>query len=491
LKVIVVGSGFGGLAAAALLAQKGAQVKVFEKNEMPGGRASVHSDKGYTFDMGPSWYLMPDIFEDFFSRFGKTPEDFFELKQLDPSYRIYFGEKGSVDIRKDIDENYRLFDSFEENGSQKLKAYLESAEEKYNLAINELLYKDYQSLGDMFDRRLLKEGRKLKILQDMESFVSKFFSSQEARRVVQYSIGFLGGAPGNTPAFYHMMSHIDITMGVFYPEGGMRKLADSIYRLAMEHGAEFAFNEPVEEVLFDDGKAVGVRTPSGVQEADLVIMNADYAHSELDLVPEDLRTYSQKYWDKRVLAPSAMVAYVGVNKKFDAFDHHTLFLDDDWEHGFDKLFNPKKADWPDNPSYYVNVPSRTDSTAAPEGCDTLFILIPLAPGIEDTPERREIFLEKILDDLAVKIGEDIRPYIETKRIFALDDFSDRYNALRGTSLGLAHTLRQTAVWRPAHRSKKAGNLYYTGAYTHPGIGVPMVIIASIVVAGMIEEEHGL
>ena len=491
MKVIVIGSGFGGLSAAALLAQKGVDVKVFEKNESPGGRASVHTDKGYTFDMGPSWYLMPDIFERFFSRFGKTTEDFFELKRLDPSYRMYFGADRSVDIHSDIEENYKLFDSFEDDGAEKLKRYLESAKEKYELAVNELLYHDYEKLGDMFNRRLMKEGRKLNVFQNLDKFVSKHFESKEAKRVVEYSIGFLGGAPNNTPSFYHMMSHIDITMGVFYPEGGMRKVADSIYRLSEELGVEYCFNEPVEEIMFEGDKAVGVRTSQGTYEADIVIVNADYAHSEMDLVPDNLRTYSEKYWKKRVLAPSALVAYVGVNKKFDAFDHHTLFLDDDWEEGFDQLFNPKKAAWPDKPSYYVNVPSRTDTTAAPEGCDTLFILVPLAPGIEDTEARRDAFLEKILDDIAVKIGEDIRPYIETKRIFALEDFKDRYNALRGTSLGLAHTLLQTAIWRPAHRSKKSPNLYYTGGYTHPGIGVPMVLIASTIVADRISDELGL
>jgi phytoene desaturase len=489
MKVIVIGSGFGGLSAAALLAKDGFEVEVFEKNEMPGGRASVWSEGGYTFDMGPSWYLMPDVYERFFGEFGKKPEDFFELKRLDPSYRMFFAGEKSLDIAADLGKNYELFDSLEEDGAEKLKDYLESAKEKYDLSINELLYRDYRSILDFLSGRLIMEGSKLHVFESLEKFVNKHFESDEARKIVEYSIGFLGGSPQNTPSFYHIMSHIDLTLGVWYPVGGIRKVADSIYRLAEEYGATFHFNEPVESILVNGHDAYGVTTSWGTYNADIVISNADYAYSELNLLETRHRTYDAGYWEERVMAPSAFVAYIGVNKQIDALAHHTLFLDKDWENSFEQIFNPEKAAWPSAPSYYVNVPSRTDPTAAPEGCDTLFILVALAPGLEEPSGKREEFLEQILDNLEETVGETIRDAIEVKRIFALHDFTDRYHAYKGTALGLSHTLFQTALWRPAHQSKKVKNLYYSGHYTHPGIGVPMTLISSTIVAHELTSKY--
>jgi len=263
----------------------------------------------------------------------------------------------------------------------------------------------------------------------------------------------------------------------------------ALHRLAAEQGAEFLFDEPVTRILVEDGSATGVETTKGSYEADIVLVNADYPYAELHLLDDRHRTYDAAYWEKRVLAPSAFVAYLGVNKQFEGLAHHTLFLDEHWEEGFDTLFDPAKAAWPERPSYYVNVPSRTDPTAAPEGCDTLFILVALAPGIEDAPERREAFYTKIMDDLEQKLGEDVRSAVEVKRIFALEDFAHRYNAYKGTALGLSHTLFQTALWRPSHKSKKVANLYYSGHYTHPGIGVPMTLISSTMVAKELAERH--
>lgn len=482
MKVAIVGSGFGGLSAAALLARDGFQVQVFEKNEQPGGRASVYRDKGYSFDMGPSWYLMPDVYEKFFAEFDKKPMDFFELERLDPAYRMYFGKEKVVDVSAELDKNYALFDSFEPNGAEKLRRYLESAAEKYDLSINELLYRDYRSIFDFLNGRLIMEGSKLHVLENLETFVNRHFESDEARKIVEYSIGFLGGSPQNTPSFYHIMSHIDLTMGVWYPVGGMRAVVDALHRIAREQGAQFSFNEPVTRILVEGHTATGVETTKGRYDADLVLVNADYPFSELHLIDERHRTYDEKYWVSRVLAPSAFVIYLGVNRRVEGLAHHTLFLDRDWETGFETLFDPGKAAWPDHPSYYVNVPSLTDPTAAPEGCDTLFILVAIAPGLEDTPARREEFYTRILDDLESKLGEPIRDAVEVKRIFTLEDFKERYNAYRGTALGLSHTLFQTALWRPSHKSKKVENLYYTGHYTHPGIGVPMTIISSTLVA---------
>jgi phytoene desaturase len=489
IKAIVVGAGFGGLSAAALLSRDGFEVTVFEKNEGPGGRASVYSEGGFTFDMGPSWYLMPDVFEKFFSEFGKKPEDFFELKRLDPSYRIYFHDGSVVDVAADLEKNFQLFDSLEPNGGAKLRKYLESAKEKYDLSINEMLYRDYKSILDFMDGKLIAQGYKLHIFENLDSFVRKHFDSDKARKIVEYSIGFLGGSPKNTPSFYHIMSHIDLTLGVWYPVGGIRKVAEAVHDIAKSYGAEFKFNEAVTEIITKGGKAIGVRAEKGDYPADLVIVNADYPFSELQLLSPEDRTYNRDYWDSRILAPSAFVAYVGVKKRVKGLEHHTLFLDKDWENSFEQIFDPKKAAWPDSPSYYVNVPSRTDPYAAPPGCDALFILVALAPGLPDTPVRREELYNKIMDHLEKTVGEDIRGSVAVKRIFSINDFKERYNAYKGTALGLTHTMRQTALWRPAHRSKKVENLYYTGQYTHPGIGVPMTMISSTIVADVIRKAH--
>jgi phytoene desaturase len=489
MNTIVVGAGFGGLSAAALLAKNGFEVSVIEKNEQPGGRAGVYADKDFYFDMGPSWYLMPDVYERFYAEFGKKPEDFFKLEKLDPSYRIFFGDTKRVDVAADLEKNYELFDSLEEGGAEKLKEYLKSSEELYDFSIEEMLYKDYNSILDFLNGKLLLKGYKLNMWENLQHYVNKRFKSDEARKILEYAIGFLGGSPANTPSFYHLMSHVDLTMGVFYPQGGMRKVVDSIHKLAESYGVEFYFNEPVEMLEIHDHKVKRVITNKGAYDADVVIVNADYAHSELDLVTKNNQTYDDKYWDSRVIAPSAMVAYLGVDYVVDKLVHHNLFLDEDWEHGFDTIFDPKKAAWPENPSYYVNVPSRTDLSAAPKGSDTLFVLIPLAPGLEDTPELRESFYNKIMDDLEAKLDENIRDHIVVKRIFALNDFMDRYNAYKGTALGLSHTLRQSALWRPAHKSKKVKNLYYSGHYTHPGIGVPMTLISSQIVADELSDKY--
>jgi len=482
MKLVIVGAGFGGLSAAALLAKEGFEVTVVEKNEQPGGRASTHKDGGYAFDMGPSWYLMPDVYEKFFAEFGKKPEDFYDLARLDPAYRIYFEEGPTIDIASDVMKNLALFDTLEKDGGDKLKTYLSEGKEKYDLAIGQMLYRDYRSIFDMFDPHMILEGRKFHIFESLDSFVKKRFSSDEARRIVQYSVGFLGSSPKNTPAFYHMMSYIDLSMGVWYPDGGMRKVVEGIYDLARQNGATFRFNEPVTSIDVKDGSVVGVTTKDDTYEADIVIINADYPYAEMALLEPQYATYPEKYWKKREIAPSAFVVYLGISKRVESLAHHTLFLDKDWEENFHRIFDPAQAGWPESPSYYVNVPSKTDASAAPDGGEALFILVPLAPGIPDSPEIRERFYNRIIDHIESTTGESIRDAVVTKRIFALGDFEERYNAYRGTALGLTHSLFQTALWRPAHQSRKVENLYYTGQYTHPGIGVPMTLISSQIIA---------
>ena len=439
--------------------------------------------------MGPSWYLMPNVFEEFYKNLNSKPEDHFELQRLDPSYRIFFGKDNIIDIYADMEKNLEVFDKLEENGGTKLKDYLKGAEEKYKTAMDGLIYQDYGSIFDFFNLNLLKQGAKLDIFRNLDDLVKKHFDSDEARKILEYSIGFLGGSPKITPAIYQLMSYVDFIEGVWFPKGGIHKVAESIYNIAKENGTKFKFNTEITKIEVKDGRAKYLKVDGNKFPTDLVIVNGDYPYTELNLLDEEYRTYNQKYWDKKIFAPSAFVAYVGIDKKIDSLLHHSLFLDEDWAANFDEIFDSENKTWPKNPSYYVNIPSKTDPQMAPEGGETLFILVPLAPGLKDTEELREKFYDKIMGNLESMVGENIRDHIVTKRIFAVNDYREDYNAYKGTALSLVHTLRQTALWRPRHKSKKVNNLFYTGQYTHPGIGVPMTLISSQIVANLIENEH--
>ena len=490
MKAVVVGAGFGGLSAAALLARDGFDVTVLEKNAQPGGRARVLREEGFSFDMGPSWYLMPDVFERFFAEFGKSPEDFYELVRIDPSYRIFFADGTMTDVSASLEDNLGLFDSFEANGGEKLREYLERAERHYNLAMDELIYREYGSILDILSGRLVLEGFRMPLFGNIEGFVSKSFSSEKAKRILEYSIGFIGGSPHNTPALYYIMNHVDLKLGVWYPdEGGIGRVVEAIHDLAVQNGAEFRFNAPVTKIEVDGKKAKRILTDEGAYEADIVVVNADYPHSELELLDEQHRTYDEGYWESRVIAPSALVLYVGIDRGLEMLQHHNLYLAEDWDKGFDTLFDPKKAAWPETPSYYVNVTSKTDDTVSPEGGETLFVLVPLAAGLEDTPELREKYYSKVMGHLEGLAGEPIMGREVVKRIYCVDDFRRDYNAYKGTALGLTHTLRQTALFRPSHRSRKVDNLYYTGHYTHPGIGMPMAIISSQILCKTLTERY--
>lgn len=487
-KVIVIGSGFGGLSSAALLAKDGYEVTVLEKNAVPGGRARVWQEGGFSFDMGPSWYMMPDVFERFFALFGKKPTDFYQLDRLDPSYRIFFGKDDLIDVPAQLEKTVTLFESMEAGAGEKLREYLKQAEYQYDVSMKEFVYKDYRSIFDFFNKRMLTEGRKLHVFETLDKFTSRYFKSDRLRKILEYSMVFLGGAPSNTPALYSVINHADMNLGVWYPHGGFHAVVQAMMRLGLELGVDYRFNAEVTGFEYQSGKITGVKVNGEVLPADIVLANADYHHVDQALLAPEYQDYSRSWWKRRVVAPSAFIIYLGLNKKLKNLDHHNLFLDADWFEHFEAIF--KKPHWPDNPSFYLCVPSVTDDSVAPVGKENLFFLAPIASGLEDNPEIHEKLKNNLYDRLEAITGQSIRDSIEIERVFSGQDFAKDYHALNGTGLGLAHTLMQTAVFRPRMRSKKLSNLYYVGHHTQPGVGVPMVVISGQIVAKKIKNEQG-
>lgn len=479
MRISMIGSGLGGLAAACLLAASGNEVTVFEKNEQLGGRASVLKIDGFTFDMGPSWYLMPEFFEHFFQLLGERSEDYYKLQRLEPSYRIFFnGHDAPVDFYGDLDRDLATLEKLEPRCSETLRKYLDTARTQYEISTDRFIYKNYDSLKDFFTKEILKDGLKLHVFESMENYIQKQFKSPEVQKILQYTLVFLGSSPARTPALYSLMSHIDFHQGVFYPSGGIGEVSKALQTIAKKHGVTFHVNAPVHRILLQGNKACGVELASGETHlSNIVISNADIAFTEQRLLPEGLRDHSANYWNKRVLAPSALILYLGIDKKLPNLKHHNLLFCKNWKRTFDQIF--EHPAWPDDPSLYICAPSVTDPSVAPAGKENLFILVPIASGLQDTPELRKTYTEKILKLIEQQMDlPDLRSHICVQQTFCVNDFVERYHSLGGSALGLAHTLWQTATFRPNNISKKVKGLYYVGANTNPGIGMPMVLASA-------------
>lgn len=487
--VCVVGGGIGGLAASCFLASSGFDVTLLEKNSSLGGRARAWRESGYLFDMGPSWYLMPEVFESFFRRFNRDRSDYYELNRLSPYYRVFFENGDPVDITGDLSRTFETFETLEAGGAEKLRRYLAEASYKYDVAMKRFLYREYRSVGDFFNRELLTEGLKLHVFQNLDRYVGRFFSDVRARQILQYAMVFLGSSPSNAPALYSIMSHVDMNLGVFFPRGGMTALVEGLARLAGELGVKIRTNAEVTRILTRNGRVSGVAVDEQELPADALLVNADYHHVETDLLPEEHRSYSPRYWRKRVLAPSMFIVYLGLGKKLRSVVHHNLYFSTHWENHFAAIYDRPR--WPENPCYYVSCASFDDASVAPDGRENVFFLVPVAPGLNDTDDVRSRFAEGVLDHFESITGERVRDRVEVRRIYSQRDFAGDYNAYRGTALGLAHTLLQTAVFRPAMRSRRLPNLYYAGQYTHPGVGVPMTLIAAqVATERLVREQNG-
>ena len=480
-KVVVIGAGFAGLSAACHLARKGYRVTVLEKNEIPGGRARRYEADGFVFDMGPSWYWMPDVFEQFFAHFGKKVEDYYELKRLDPSYQIYFGENDVMSVPAGVPALLELFERYEPGSGAKLQRFLDEAKYKYETGMNDFVHKPGHSILEFADTRILASLFRLQMFSSISSQVRKLFKHPHLIELLEFPVLFLGATPQKTPALYSLMNYADMALGTWYPMGGMFQIVDAMVSLAEELGVEIRLNREVRQIRVENGRAVGVLTNAGEYEADIVLAGADYHHVEQQLLEKPLRRYDEKYWNRRSMAPSSLLFYLGVNKRIDKLLHHNLFFDEDFaQHAVDIYEKPR---WPAKPLFYVSAPSVTDPTVAPEGCENLFLLIPLAPGLEDDGEAtRERYYHLIMDRLEKHLGQDIRSHVVHKRSYAHSDFENDYHAYKGNAYGLANTLLQTAFLKPKIRSKKVANLFYTGQLTSPGPGVPPSLISGKVVA---------
>jgi phytoene desaturase len=478
-KAIIIGSGIGGLGTACLLAKQGYSVTVLEKNAQPGGRANVFSEQGYRFDMGPSWYLMPDVFEHFFNLLEEPIEKHLTLKKLSPSYRIFFKDEGKViDLEADLEKAAVLFETLEPGSGEALRQYVAQSAYQYDIATREFMYKNYNSILDFFNRRTMVEGRKLSVFSSMDSYVKKFFKSDMVQKIMQYQLVFLGSSPYKTPALYNIMSHIDFNMGVYYPEGGIYSLVQALANIAKKYGATIRTNAEVAHITTAHGTATSVTLVSGeVLEADLIVSNADIAHTETKLLKKNARTYSESYWKKRTLAPSAFIMYIGLDGVADTLTHHNLIFSKNWKGNFDQIFESPSL--PEDPSLYVCCPSKTDSTVAPAGKENLFVLVPIGAGVTYTKEQLDAYQEKILHTIETEFKiPNFKKRIEYLRTYTPDDFTRDYHSLGGSALGLAHTLGQTATLRPNNISKKISNLLYVGAGTNPGIGMPICLISA-------------
>jgi len=486
-KIIVIGSGFAGLATATCLADRGYDVTILEKNSVPGGRARQFKEAGFTFDMGPSWYWMPEVFDEYFELFGKKTADYYDLKRLDPSYAIYFGKDDIMKVPAKLEELYTLFESHEPGSSENLKKFLKEAQYKYQVGMNEFVFKPGHSIFEFADVRVLKSLFRLQLFQPMSTHVRKLFKNEKLIKLLEFPVLFLGATPQNTPALYSLMNYADLSLGTWYPMGGMFKIIEGMVSLAKEKGVKIILNQEVKNITVPNGHATSVVTADKEYSADVVVGAADYHHVDQLLLESDKQNYSKKYWDKRVMAPSSLLFYLGVNKKIAGIKHHNLFFDTSFEQHAMEIY--EKPQWPSEPLFYVCCPSKTDESVAPEGYENLFLLIPLAPDLKDDEETREKYYNIIMDRLEDLTGQTIREHVIYKRSFAHNDFKNDYHAYKGNAYGLANTLFQTAFLKPKLKNKKVKNLYYAGQLTTPGPGVPPSLISGQVVAAEIDKRY--
>jgi len=483
-KVIVIGAGFSGLAASCYLAAKGYDVTILEKNEATGGRARQWIRDGFTFDIGPTFYWMPDVFENFFKDFYCTTSDFYDLNRLDPAYKVYFGENDFIDIGDSVDKIKNTFEQIEKGSSAKLATFLANAENNYEIAIKDLVFQPGENI---FEIITFQTARKLSLFfKSVKTQIAQYISNPRLQKIMEFPVLFLGAKPSNTPAFYNFMNYADFVLGTWHPKGGMYKVVEAMESLSQRLGVKIIRNSPVRSIDIENGRVTGVQTDSGSVPCDILLSGADYVHTE-SLLPENYRQYSGNYWEAKTFAPSALLFYVAFDKKLINISHHTLFFDADFEIHAREIYDLKK--WPQDPLFYASFPSVTDDTVAPEGKEAGIFLMPIAPGVEDDETVRQKYFDLIISRLEKLTGQKVRDHILFYQSYCVNDFVKDYNSYKGNAYGLANTLMQTHILRPKMKSKKVKNLYFTGQLTVPGPGIPPSLISGKIVSELIHKYH--
>ncbi|WP_442266172.1 phytoene desaturase family protein [Tenacibaculum sp. ZS6-P6] len=483
--ISIIGSGFSSLSSACYMAKAGYKVTIYEKNNTLGGRARQYLNEGFTFDIGPTWYWMPDVFEKFFADFGKKPSDYYTLEKLDPAYQVYFGENDSITIPGSFEEICEIFEKEEKGSSKHLRKFIKAAKDNYEIAVKDIVYRPGISPLELITpKTAIRVGQ---FFSTIKKQVRKKIKSQKLIQILEFPVLFLGAKPSNTPAFYNFMNYADFGLGTWHPKGGMYKVIEGMVTLAKQLGVEFKNNSAVQSINVNEKNEVKSITVNNEEiVTDLLLSGADYHHTET-LLGTNLRQYSEKYWDNRVFAPSSLLFYVGFSEKLKNVEHHTLFFDTNFDvHAKDIYDTPR---WPENPLFYASFPSITDSSFAPEGKEAGTFLIPLAPGIEDTKEIREKYFNIIIERLERLTNQDVKQNIIFKESYCVNDFIEDYNSYKGNAYGLANILTQTAFLRPNIKSKKVKNLYFTGQLTVPGPGVPPSLISGKIASDLILKNH--
>ena len=482
-KVIIIGSGFSSLAASSYLAQAGYNVTILEKNKSIGGRARVFKKDGFQFDMGPTWYWMPDVFERFFKDFNKKPTDYYTLDKLSPAYQVYFDELDSIIVPDNLSDIYDIFEETEAGSSKYLKDFIKSAMFNYEVAIKDLVYKPGNSIFELITPVTAKRAHQFFI--SISKQIRKKIKNKKLIQILEFPVLFLGAKPSDTPSFYNFMNYADFGLGTWHPKGGMYEVVKAMASLAIGLGVDIRTDQNVTEIVVENNKAKGVFVGSDFLETDILLSGADYHHTET-LLKTSYRQYSEKYWDKKTFAPSSLLFYIGFDKKLKNVSHHTLFFDADFEaHAKEIYDNPS---WPKKPLFYGSFPSITDESFAPKGKESGIFLIPLAPGIEDTSEIREKYFDQIIDRFEHITQQKVRDHILFKESYCVNDFIKDYNSYKGNAYGLANILTQTAFLRPKIKSKKVSNLFFTGQLTVPGPGVPPALISGKIAASLINKQ---